>query len=143
MSKRIKFEIGDRVLTIVDNEMCKGNIEHLHVELPRPVAIVGLEGGRKVKAYISDIIPEPKTEIKEEPEKVQEEPEKVQEEPKREPMLKVKESITITQEEFEKIGSKVCAEIMDKMNKPSLIVPFSILMIELHMALFFDAVEND
>lgn len=72
MSKTVKFEIGDRVLTIIDSKMYKGTIKRLHLDLPRPVAIIDLDDGRKVKAYITDIIPEPK-EVKEEPEKVQEE----------------------------------------------------------------------
>lgn len=75
MSKTVKFEIGDRVLTIIDSKMYKGTIERLHLDLPRPVAIIDLDDGTKGKFYITNIIPEPKEskEVKEEPEKVQEE----------------------------------------------------------------------
>ena len=72
MSKTVKFEIGDRDLTIVYNEVCKGSIKRLHLDLPRPVVIIELDDNRTLKAYVADIIPEPK-EVKEEPEKVQEE----------------------------------------------------------------------
>lgn len=79
MSKTVKFEIGDRVLTIIDSKMYKGTIKRLHLDLPRPVAIIDLDDGTTGKFYITDIIPEPKEskEVKEEPEKVQEEPEKI------------------------------------------------------------------
>lgn len=136
MSKTVKFEIGDRVLTIIDSKMYKGTIQKLHLDLPRPVAIIDLDDGTKGKVYITDIIPEPK-----ESKEVKEEPEKVQEEPKREPVEK--ESITITPAEFEDIASDVDAKIVSKTNRPSLALLFGILISELHMALFYDAVEND
>ena len=135
MSKTVKFEIGDKVRLIVDSEMRRGNIERLHVDLPRPVVVVGLEDGRKVKAYITDITPEPKTEIKEEPEKVQEEP-------KREPVLK--ESVTITQKQFSETCAKIIANDVAKHDDSGVMGMFYIMfsaMVE--KALFYDAVENE
>lgn len=130
MSKKVKFEIGDRVTLILDNEMCKGNIERLHVDLPRPVAIVTLDDGRTTKAYVTDIIPESN---------VAKEPEKVQEEKPTEPVEK--SEITITPEEFRKKSTDLAHEMAK--GKPLVEIAIIMFLGCLHKALFFDAVEND
>lgn len=134
MSKTVKFEIGDRVLTIIDSKMYKGTIKRLHLDLPRPVAIIDLDDGTTGKFYITDIIPEPK-----ESKEVKEEPEKVQEEKPTEPVEK--SEITITPEEFRNVSMNVVEELTK--DQPMVGLAITLYLMKLHRALFFDAVENE
>ena len=62
--KKVKFEIGDRVSTIIDNQMFEGYIKGLHLELPIPIAIIEFDDGTYAKVNIDNIIPEHKDQEK-------------------------------------------------------------------------------
>ena len=128
--KKVKFEIGDRVSTIIDNQMFEGYIKGLHLELPIPIAIIEFDDGTYAKVNIDNIIPEPKTDG---------EPEPIQEEPKREPVEK--SEITITPEEFRKKSTDLAHEMAK--GKPLVEIAIIVFLGHLHRALFFDAVENE
>lgn len=65
----------------------------------------------------------------------------VQEDEKREPEEKT--MITITPAEFTAISTKTTAKMLFKLKKPELLAIFSVIMAEIHYALFVDEGEDD
>ena len=115
-----RFNVGDRVAVVMDDNIVEGKITKLYDELN--VAIVTLDTEDVVKVNFSDMstIREEKAETVKEPVE--------------------KSEITITPEEFSNIACKVIAE-----NTDSLILGLEIanVMAKLHEALFVDEGEND
>lgn len=131
MSKVKKFEIGDRVLTIIDNEVRKGTITRLALELPNPMAIIDFDDLGTRKAYVYDIIPEPK-EVKEEPENVQDEREPVE-----------NQSITITRKDFIKaVAQAVTPTELLKLNNADALDPEELLILSMSGLVVGKSLEN-
>lgn len=129
----IKFEIGDKVITVKEKEIIRGRIERLHVDLPRPVAIITLNDGSTLKAYVEDILPDLKPE-KKKAEKVGE--------PKFAETVE-KSEITITPGEFRDITTALIAkEANAGLIGSQLSFAFTLFVARLHEALFVE-VGND
>lgn len=111
----VKFEIGDKIVTIRDGELRKGVVKNSYPVNPLVLAIE-FEDGTVEKVFSSDVAPEPTTETPE------------QNEPKE------KEEITITPDEFREIASRVIA----KETKDNYLVgyAFASLVGEIYKALF-------
>lgn len=129
----IKFEIGDKVVMIKEKMMIRGKIERLHVDLPKPVAIIMLNDGSTRKAYVEDILPDLRPEKKEE--------KKVAEPKFAEPVEK--SEITITPDEFRDITTALIAkEANAGLIGSQLSFAFTLFVARLHEALFVE-VGND
>lgn len=123
-----KFKTGMRVVVIDENnEVRKGVINTVYEDME--IAIVKFDDGNVEKVHFSYLGIEPET--------------KDQEEKPTEPVEK--SEITITPDEFKKIASKVVMKNVEKMGEGGglLGLTFTIFAVELHRALFFDAVDND
>ena len=57
-----KFNIGDRVITVVNGEILKGTIQSLYTDLFNPQAIVKFDDGTTGKCSLNTIALEPVTE---------------------------------------------------------------------------------
>ena len=120
-----KFKTGMRVVVIDENnEVRKGVINTVYEDME--IAIVKFDDGNVEKVHFSYLGIEPET--------------KAQEEKPTEPVEK--SEITITPDEFKKIGTKVMTEIIKK-GGPVLGFACTIIIANLHKALFFDAVDNE
>ena len=117
--KIVKFEQGQKVVVIVNNEMKIGTIKSTYTRLQNPIAIVDFNGDY-VKVPVEKIAP--------------------YEEPNEKEPVEKKE-ITITPAEFQDIASGVVADQIEKGN-PNIIVIGVDLMSKLHKALFIDDVDN-
>lgn len=87
----VKFEIGDKIVTIRDGELRKGVVKNSYPVNP-PVLAIEFEDGTVEKVFSSDVAPEPTTETPE------------QNEPIPQP------EITITPEELTEITLRVISE---------------------------------
>lgn len=117
----MKLKDGDRVTTIVDNEIVEGVIECVINNM----IIVKLDNGHKVKCAIDTVAPVRRAEIKSEE--------------KNEPVEK--SEITITPDEFRNIGIDLIMKIAKE--KPIVGVAFTAFLANLHKALFFDDVSEN
>ena len=118
---RIKFNVGDKIVTVINGELCKGVIKELYPINP-PVVVVRLEDGSLAKMSCNDIAPEPITETQED-----------------EPIEKTE--ITITPEKFSEIVTRVVAE--ETKGHPLVALALASIMDDIHRALFMDEWEND
>lgn len=119
----MKFNVGDRIVTVIDGELRKGVIKELY-QVNHPVVIVRLEDGRLAKVRYNDIAPEPQAEDNQGENKHIEKP-----------------GITITPDEFTEIAARVIVEETE--DHPMMALAFSILVSKLLTALFTDESEND
>lgn len=119
---RIKFNVGDRIVTVINGELCNGVIKELYPINP-PVVVVRLEDGSLAKLSCNDIAPEPVTETQETDEPVE------------------KAEITITPRKFGDIVSRVIAE--ETKDHPLVALALASIMGDIHKALFIDEWEND
>lgn len=124
-----KFTVGTRV-GVIDadtNEIRKGVINAVYPDIE--IAIVNFDDGNVEKVSFDYLGIEPDN--------------KAQEEKPTEPVEK--SEITITPGEFKKIASKVVMKNVKKMDEGGewLGLAFTIFVVELHKALFFDEVDND
>lgn len=127
--KEIKMSIGDRVVMIENHELRRGVIRKIYDDIPNPVLMVEFDDGEIEKVYPGDVALEPKAEVKEDQE-VKEEKKPVE-----------KSEITITSEEFRKIGVKTSVEFAK--DEPMVSLMLTIFCAELHRALFVNEGEND
>lgn len=120
-----KFKPGVRVIVIdEDHEIRRGVINAVYPDIK--LTIVKFDDGNVEKVGFNYLGIEPDN--------------KVQEEKPTEPVEK--SEITITPAEFKKIGTKVMTEITKK-GGPVLGFACTLIIANLHKALFFDAVDND
>ena len=103
-----KFNIGDRVIVIADNEVKRGSIERIYEEVH--TYIVRFDDGSLGKTSYKDIALEPKAETTAEPEAKE----------KREDAPRMKSEITITPDEFREVAISVLSEYLtdDDMSIP-------------------------
>lgn len=119
----MKINEGDRVGVISNGEIKKGVVMSVYSDLD--YAIVKFEDGvSKVMLHNIGLLPEEKEQDPKEPKKPVE-----------------KSEITITPEEFQKIGVKVCTKLSEKFG-PGFALRCSVILAGLHMALFIEG-END
>lgn len=132
--RKISFTIGERVAVIEDNKIAYGVILKIFPEVLPPVFVVQFEDGNVAKVEIDKIAKVEAKDQTEEPSKDQENNRRVE-----------KSEITITPDEFKKIATDVADREVEKFGKGggSLYIIFTIFVLKLHRALFFDAVENE
>lgn len=132
MIKKITMKQGDRVAIIEHGEIKQGIIKDIKF-LDRPVAIVDFDGEiRKVLVEdLGKIVTDEET-SKDHSDYLGDN-------------LEEKSEITITPEEFRKIGIKIVNEEIDKLGPGSelLGLSFAIILAKLHKALFIYEAEND
>ncbi len=123
-----KFKVGVKVVTIESGKVRNGVIEKTFDNIN--IALVKFENGDIEKVHMSRL-----GIVEQEEKPVEEKPSKPVE----------KSEITITPDEFKKTASKVIAKSVEKMENGGglLTLTFTLLIVELHRALFYDAVEND
>ena len=119
---RIKFNVGDKIVTVINGELCNGVIKELYPINP-PVVVVRLEDGSLAKMSCNDIAPEPVTETQETDEPIE------------------KSEITITPEKFRDIVARVIAE--ETKEHPLVALAFASIMGNIHRALFMDEWKNE
>ena len=123
-----KLTSGIRVGVLENGEIRKGTIKNVYHEFN--IAIVAFEDGKVEKVPLSNLglLPEEKVQDNREP---------------KEPVEK--SEITITPGEFKNIASKVIAKESGKMGptKGLLILAFTVIIAEIHRALFYDEDNND
>ena len=120
----MKINEGDRVGVVSNGEIKKGVVMSVYSDLD--YAIVKFEDGvSKVMLHNIGLIPEEKDQAPKETKRPVE-----------------KSEITITPEEFEKIGVKVCTKLATKFGGPGFIFRSSALLAGLHTALFIEG-ENE
>ena len=131
--RKISFSIGERVAVIEDNKIAYGAILKIFSEVVPPVFVVQFEDGNVGKVEIDKIAKIPEDKNLNQDEKIQEE---------RNPVEKAE--ITITPEEFKRIGARVIAEEVERMGPRGglLGLAFTVFIAELHRALFIDEVEE-
>jgi hypothetical protein len=120
----IKFDIGDRVIVIEDNEVKKGTIKKIFYELH--TFIVEFDDGNVGKVSDRNIAPEPKAETTAESEAQE----------KREDVPRMKSEVTITPREFREISTRVLAE--KTAGRMIVGVAFIPILTAIHEALFCD-----
>lgn len=132
MIKKITMKQGDRVAIIEHGEIKQGIIKDIKF-LDRPVAIVDFDGEIR-KVLVEDL---GKVVTDEETSKDRED--------YLSDNLEEKSEITITPEEFRKIGIKIVDEEIDKLGPGGelLGLSFAIFLAKLHKALFIYEAEND
>lgn len=132
MIKKITMKQGDRVAIIEHGEIKQGIIKDIKF-LDRPVAIVDFDGEIR-KVLVEDL---GKVVTDEETSKDRED--------YLSDNLEEKSEITITPEEFRKIGIKIVDEEIDKLGPDGelLGLSFAIFLAKLHKALFIYEAEND
>lgn len=132
MIKKITIKQGDRVAIIEHGEIKQGIIKDVKF-LDRPVAIVDFDGEiRKVLVEdLGKVVTDEET-SKDHSDYLGDN-------------LEEKSEITITPEEFRKIGIKIVDEEIDKLGPGSelLGLSFAIFLAKLHKALFIYEAEND
>lgn len=132
MIKKITMKQGDRVAIIEHGEIKQGIIKDVKF-LDRPVAIVDFDGEiRKVLVEdLGKVVTDEET-SKDHSDYLGDN-------------LEEKSEITITPEEFRKIGIKIVDEEIDKLGSGSelLGLSFAIFLAKLHKALFIYEAEND
>ena len=128
---KITMKQGDTVAIIEHGEIKKGIIKDVKV-LDPPVAIVDFDG--EIRKVLVEDLAKVQEDTKDETKEIQEDKEPVE-----------KSEITITSDEFKKIANDVADREVEKIGKGggSLYIIFTIFVIKLHRALFFDAVENE
>lgn len=119
----MKFNVGDRIVTVINGELRKGVIKELYQVSP-PVVVVRLEDGSLAKVLYNDIAPEPQAEDNQGENKPIEKPE-----------------ITITPDEFKKIAARVIVEETE--DHPIAGLAFAVMVRKIYNALFVDESEND
>lgn len=121
MSK-VKFEIGDKVVSIKDSELLKGVVKNVYPVNP-PVLAIEYEDGTVEKVFYDTVAHEPKMETQEKTEPVE------------------KSEITIAPDEFREIASRVIA----KETKDNYLVGYAFASIvgEIYKALFIESYERD
>ena len=121
--KKIEFNTGDRVVTVVGGELRKGVIKNFYPVNP-PVFAIEFEDGTVEKIPYSNVAPEPKVETQGE---------------KNEPV--VKSEITITPDEFKDITCPIITE----MTKRNVRLGFEtvIILSKVYRTLFVEPWEND
>lgn len=131
MIKKITMKQGDTVAIIEHGEIKKGILKDVK-DLDRPVAIVDFDGEFR-KVLVEDLA-KVQEDTKDEIEEIREDKEPVE-----------KSEITITSDEFKKIATDVADREVEKFGKGggSLYIIFTIFVLKLHRALFFDAWENE
>lgn len=132
MIKKITMKQGDRVAIIEHGEIKQGIIKDVKF-LDRPVAIVDFDGEIR-KVLVEDL---GKVVTDEETSKDHSD--------HLEDNLEEKSEITITPEEFRKIGIKIVNEEIDKLGPRGKLLglSFTIFLAKLHKALFIYEAEND
>lgn len=132
MIKKITMKQGDRVAIIEHGEIKQGIIKDIKF-LDRPVAIVDFDGEiRKVLVEdLGKVVTDEET-SKDHSDYLGDN-------------LEEKSEITITPEEFRKIGIKIVDEEIDKLGPGGELVglSFAIFLAKLHKALFIYEAEND
>lgn len=132
MIKKITMKQGDRVAIIEHGEIKQGIIKDVKF-LDRPVAIVDFDGEiRKVLVEdLGKVVTDEET-SKDHSDHLGDN-------------LEEKSEITITPEEFRKIGIKIVNEEIDKLGPRSKLLglSFTIFLAKLHKALFIYEAEND
>ena len=113
------FNIGDKVVTIIDGELCKGVIKNIYLVNP-PVYAVELEDGNIRKVHCVNVALDTKAETPEE---------------KREPVEKAE--ITITPNEFRDIACRVIADELK--NRKTLGLACAAVVGKIHRALFIES----
>ena len=128
---KITMKQGDTVAIIEHGEIKKGILKDVKV-LDPPVAIVDFDG--EIRKVLVEDLAKVQEDTKDEIEEIQEDKEPVE-----------KSEITITSDEFKKIATDVADREVEKIGKGggSLYIIFTIFVLKLHRALFFDAVENE
>lgn len=125
-----KFKVGARVIVIGDNkEVRKGVIQSLFEEMR--LSIVKFDNGDAEKVRFENMYIDPETKAQDE---------KAQEEKTTEPVEK--SEITITPDEFKKICSEAVCKLAIK-TEPEILLLGAVIAAEIHIKLFFDAVDND
>lgn len=119
----MKINEGDRVGVVSNGEIKKGVVMSVYNDLD--YAIVKFEDGvGKVMLHNIGLLPEEKDQDPKETKKPVE-----------------KSEITITPEEFQNIGIKVCTKLAEKLG-PGYLLRCSVILASLHTALFIEG-END
>lgn len=119
----VKITIGDRVITIKNNQIRKGTVTKIY-DLDPIIYIVEFDDGNVEKVCHNEIALEPETETQEED---------------LEPVEK--SEITITPDEFKKIACRVIVNETKDSRLMGLV--FALLMDKIHKALFVEPWEND
>ena len=124
-----KFTEGTRVLIIVDNQLKRGTIRYIYEDIG--IATVAFDDGEIGKVSIADLALSYDEERREEPKAPTEPVEKSE--------------ITITPDEFKKIASKIISKSTGKIGEGGglLVLSFTILVSQIHRALFYDEGDND
>ena len=120
-----EFNIGDRVMTIENNEVRKGTIKQTYIPFP-DVVIVEFDDGDIEKVRTETLALEPKSEI------AQNKPTGDQVE---------KSEITITPGEFRNTGVNLIIKLTAE--KPIVGFALTAFLVELHKALFFGEVSEN
>lgn len=131
--RKISFTIGERVAVIEDNKITYGVIKKIFPEVIPPVFVVEFEDGNVGKVDIDRIGKIPEDKDRNHEDKIQGDRDLVE-----------KSEITITPDQFKKIGSKIVAEEVEKMGYGGglLGLTFTIFLAKLHRALFIDEAEE-
>ena len=128
---KITMKQGDTVAIIEHGEIKKGILKDVKV-LDPPVAIVDFDG--EIRKVLVEDLAKVQENTEDEIEEIREDKEPVE-----------KSEITITSDEFKKIATDVADREVEKIGKGggSFYIIFTIFVLKLHRALFFDAVENE
>ena len=128
---KITMKQGDTVAIIEHGEIKKGILKDVKV-LDPPVAIVDFDG--EIRKVLVEDLAKVQEDTKDKTEEIQEDKEPVE-----------KSEITITPDEFKKIATDVADREVKKIGKGdgSFYIIFTIFVLKLRRALFFDAVENE
>jgi hypothetical protein len=119
----VTFNIGDRVMILENNEILKGTVKKNFYEFPE-ILIIECADGELKKVHIDRVAHEPKSETND----------KQNAEPVE------KSEITITPDEFKKIGTNLIPTLT---KRPIIAIAFTAFLAELHKALFFDEVSEN
>lgn len=131
--RKISFTIGERVAVIEDNKITYGVIKKIFPEVIPSIFVVEFEDGNVGKVDIDRIGKIPEDKDRNHEDKIQGDRDLVE-----------KSEITITPDQFKKIGSKIVAEEVEKIGHGGglLGLTFTIFLAKLHRALFIDEAEE-